>query len=167
VSTKRRSSVKISNEEIRGIGICRFCKQNVIPPRKTFCSTECVHEWRLRSNTKYLREHLYERDLGICALCAADTRFTKIEVENLQRISRLTNNNLELLNYLKLKNMTIKESYRSLWHADHILPVSLGGGETGLSNFRTLCVSCHKSVTKKMYAKKRETARPPRVDANP
>ncbi len=167
MSTKRRSSIKTSNKEIRGLGICRFCKQSVSPPRKTFCSPECVHEWRLRSDTKYLREHLYERDLGICALCNEDTRYTKIDVENLKRVFRLTNDDSELLRFLKSKNITIKESHKSLWHADHILPVSLGGGETGLSNIRTLCVSCHKSVTKKMYVQKRSTTRYPRVDANP
>lgn len=36
---------------------------------------------------------------------------------------------------------------RSLWEADHIVPVCMGGGETGLDNYQTLCVPCHKRVT--------------------
>lgn len=30
------------------------------------------------------------------------------------------------------------------WHADHIIPVHLGGGGCGLDNFQTLCIDCHK-----------------------
>lgn len=36
---------------------------------------------------------------------------------------------------------------RSLWDADHILPVQHGGGGCGLNGFRTLCVPCHIGVT--------------------
>ena len=32
---------------------------------------------------------------------------------------------------------------RSLWDADHIVPVAQGGGECGLENMRTLCLKCH------------------------
>lgn len=34
------------------------------------------------------------------------------------------------------------------WDADHIIPVIEGGGQCGLENYRTLCVPCHKKVTK-------------------
>ncbi len=36
---------------------------------------------------------------------------------------------------------------RSLWDADHIVPVVEGGGECGLANMRTLCLKCHRAVT--------------------
>jgi 5-methylcytosine-specific restriction protein A len=36
---------------------------------------------------------------------------------------------------------------KSLWDADHILPVTEGGGECDLDNIRTLCLRCHRSVT--------------------
>jgi 5-methylcytosine-specific restriction endonuclease McrA len=36
---------------------------------------------------------------------------------------------------------------RSLWAADHIVPVVEGGGECGLENMRTLCIWCHQKVT--------------------
>lgn len=35
-----------------------------------------------------------------------------------------------------------------LWEADHIIPVSEGGGGCGLDNLRTLCGDCHKQETK-------------------
>ena len=31
----------------------------------------------------------------------------------------------------------------NVWHADHILPVKLGGGACDLDNLQTLCVNCH------------------------
>lgn len=37
---------------------------------------------------------------------------------------------------------------RSLWDADHIIPVVKGGGGCGLSNLRTLCQPCHKKASK-------------------
>jgi hypothetical protein len=43
----------------------------------------------------------------------------------------------------------------SLWEADHIVPVSEGGGQCGLDNYRTLCVPCHKAETARL---KREQA---------
>jgi hypothetical protein len=36
---------------------------------------------------------------------------------------------------------------KSLWDADHILPVTEGGGECDLDNIRTLCLRCHRVVT--------------------
>jgi 5-methylcytosine-specific restriction endonuclease McrA len=39
---------------------------------------------------------------------------------------------------------------KSLWDADHILPVAEGGGECDLDNIRTLCLRCHRSVTQQL-----------------
>jgi 5-methylcytosine-specific restriction endonuclease McrA len=36
---------------------------------------------------------------------------------------------------------------KSLWDADHIVPVAEGGGECDLSNLRTLCLKCHRQAT--------------------
>lgn len=37
--------------------------------------------------------------------------------------------------------------YDNKWEADHIIPVTLGGGGNNLSNFQTLCSECHKEKT--------------------
>jgi 5-methylcytosine-specific restriction endonuclease McrA len=42
---------------------------------------------------------------------------------------------------------------RSLWDADHIVPVSEGGGLCGLDGYRTLCIPCHKRVTADLRAR--------------
>lgn len=36
---------------------------------------------------------------------------------------------------------------KTLWDADHILPVVEGGGECDIENIRTLCLRCHRGVT--------------------
>ena len=41
----------------------------------------------------------------------------------------------------------------TLWDMDHIIPVVEGGGGCGLDNLRTLCIPCHRKVTKKLMVK--------------
>ena len=36
---------------------------------------------------------------------------------------------------------------KSLWDADHLVPVVEGGGECDLENLRTLCLMCHRQET--------------------
>lgn len=40
------------------------------------------------------------------------------------------------------------------WQMDHIIPVCEGGGGCGLDNLRTLCIECHKLVTKELNRKR-------------
>ena len=48
-----------------------------------------------------------------------------------------------------------KLNRRSLWDADHIVPVVEGGGECDLSNIRTLCLLCHREVTAALRERRR------------
>lgn len=43
------------------------------PKRRTFCSAECVHQHRLRSDGSYLRRWVEKRDRGVCRACGLDT----------------------------------------------------------------------------------------------
>lgn len=38
-------------------------------------------------------------------------------------------------------------AYHEKWEADHIIPVVKGGGGCDITNFQTLCPSCHKAKT--------------------
>lgn len=150
MSKRRKITLKESNKELRGklgpngFRLCRWCKKEVQPPRRTFCSDECIHEWRIRSNTNYLREHVYKRDLGVCALCNSDTRFQKIQLENTLRENNYDEKASSYSVLLVVLKVTVSEARKSLWQADHILPVIDGGGSCGLSNIQTLCIKCHK-----------------------
>jgi len=154
MSRRRRSTVAASDRELAGLkgpngrGLCRFCKQEVPPGKRTFCGKEeCLHGWKLRSDPSYMRKHVYKRDLGVCSICKADTRYQKIQLENILKecnYSEIADRYKEILLELKL---TRYEARHSLFDVDHILPVALGGGECDLSNVRTLCKKCHKMCT--------------------
>lgn len=121
-----------------GRALCRWCALEVPRGRRTFCSSYCVHEWKLRTDPGYLREQVFARDRGVCALCGADTEALRKEFRKLDYQGRRQ----------FLKEWKVKEtSRRSLWDADHIVPVAEGGGECDLANMRTLCLKCHRAAT--------------------
>jgi len=97
-----------------------------------------VHEWKIRTNPGYLRDQVLQRDRGVCAICRIDTRAAYFELKR----SRGTHRE-RLLARWGLKRM----NRRSLWDADHIVPVAEGGGECDLDNLRTLCLVCHRQQT--------------------
>ena len=134
-----------------GRGLCRWCSLEVPRGHFTFCSQYCVHEWKLRTQPGYLREQVLERDRGICASCGLDTIAAARQV----RYSRGTRR-AALLAAWGLKRRTRK----SLWDADHILPVAEGGGECDLDNIRTLCLRCHRRVTIELRERLRGRTRP-------
>ena len=132
-----------------------------MPPRRTFFSDKCVHEWKLRSDPGYLREVVQQRDKGICAECGRDCEALYCELRNIQKTKdyRACREAIALLNQegFSLDGYSIQRG--RLWQADHIVPVAEGGGECGLDNIRTLCTPCHKKATaalrKRMAAAKR------------
>src|SRR6202522_2396380 len=57
-----------------GLSLCRWCDFEILANRRrTFCSDYCVHQWRLRTDPGYLRDEVFARDRGICAVCSIDT----------------------------------------------------------------------------------------------
>jgi len=121
-----------------GRNLCRWCNLEVPRGRITFCSDWCVEEWRLRSDPGYLREKVLARDRGICALCRVDCEAVWRNLRRLRGAARLK----------LLRDWGLKPGWRkSLWDADHIVPVVEGGGECDLENIRTLCLKCHRAAT--------------------
>lgn len=121
-----------------GRPLCRWCQLEVPARRFTFCSDWCVHEWKLRTDPGYLREQVFARDRGVCALCRVDTAAAFLDLKRARGGQRL-----KLLDRWGLKRLNRK----TLWDADHIVPVVEGGGECDLGNIRTLCVLCHRRET--------------------
>lgn len=123
-----------------GRPLCRWCQMEILARRRrTFCSDFCVHQWRLRSDPGYLRDQVFARDRGICALCASDT------VQIFAALKRARGSAREA--GLRVYGLRTIRSRRSLWDADHVLPVAEGGGQCDLDNLRTLCLLCHREVT--------------------
>jgi 5-methylcytosine-specific restriction endonuclease McrA len=119
-----------------GRALCRWCNLEVPQGRFTFCSEWCVEEWRLRSNPAHLRERVFERDRGVCALCGRDCVAEWSHIRRLRGGARL-----------KAHREWRLGGRKSLWDADHIVPVIEGGGECDLTNMRTLCLRCHRAHT--------------------
>jgi 5-methylcytosine-specific restriction protein A len=132
--------------------LCRWCKSPVAGRRRTFCSDACVHEWRLRSSTSYLRDCVFARDRGVCALCGLDTVKLRRSILRMSFGARMR----ELRAMIARGALT--RGRKSWWEADHIVAV-VEGGDSNLENLRTLCIGCHRAVTKELRARRRrETA---------
>lgn len=131
-----------------GHALCRWCSLEVSPPRLTFCSDWCVNEWRLRTDPGYLRQQVLARDRAICFRCRIDC------AEAYRRLKRSRGSARQgMLAYWGLKSVTRK----TLWDADHIVPVCEGGGECDLSNIRTLCLACHRDATYELNLRRRKS----------
>jgi 5-methylcytosine-specific restriction protein A len=124
-----------------GRPLCRWCRTEVPKGRRSFCSEKCVHEWKLRTDPGYLRDKAFARDRGVCAQCGADTVALRRDLRKLDFAARR-----QFLKRWKLR----EGSRKSLWDADHIVPVAEGGGQCDLSNIRTLCLVCHRQVTARL-----------------
>lgn len=137
-----------------GRALCRYCGAETAPPRRTFCSEACVHEWKLRSNPGYVRKCLFTRDRGVCADCGLDTRRLKVELRCREFAARER----------RRKELGMPCFSRSWWDAAHILAVVQGGGGCGLANYKTLCVPCHKRDTARLRRELAEKARLDRLE---
>jgi len=152
IPSRRLSEAGRASRTGRQIGphgrpLCRWCLLEILAPRRrTFCSDYCVHQWRLRSDSGYLREQVLLRDNGLCALCGTDTLTAYAELKRSRGKAREA-----LLQLWGLKNIHAR---RSLWDADHIRPVAEGGGQCDLDNLRTLCLPCHREVTADLHRRR-------------
>lgn len=133
-----------------GLPLCRWCELEILARRRrTFCSDYCVHQWRLRSDPGYLRDQVFARDHGVCALCSTDTVAAYTELKRSRGQVRAE--------ALLLWGMKTVHARRSLWDADHIVPVAEGGGQCDLDNLRTLCLPCHREVTAELRLRLRSS----------
>lgn len=114
-----------------------------------------------------IQSALMKRDKGICACCGLDTvALEKLIREAGRRVSgvgkwRGPYRNASML--LVRFGLTVHEAGKSLWEADHIVPVEEGGGCCGLDNFATLCIWCHKEKTKEQAAARAERNRKKKI----
>lgn len=69
------SKVRHSKPPFRGQrGRCSWCGTTELPKgRQSWCSQKCVDEYLSRSSSGHIRRQVFQRDKGICALCACDS----------------------------------------------------------------------------------------------
>lgn len=152
-------------QDENGNPLCRWCGGAVAPPRKSWCSQECVDEYLTRSSASAMRSAIFRRDKGVCAACGCDT-------EKIQRVlsyAATAYSDLVLpieerawgwwqADVFRIFSRLGFNRNQTLWEADHILEVS-NGGESALDNMQTLCVPCHKQKTRKMHADRAQARR--------
>lgn len=158
MSTNRRATLTAPAKP----GHCRWCAAPVKPPRRTWCSQACVLDYQIRNSPAMARHKVFERDRGVCSLCGLDCDRLEKRVEAERRRVQAYRRRVGLgpIPYDYDEPDGIPRDYavlidgrrwrvpdRSLWEADHIVPVAEGGGECGLENLRTLCLWCHRTVT--------------------
>jgi 5-methylcytosine-specific restriction endonuclease McrA len=177
MSTNRKAVYRFT-----GPNQCHWCGKPPPEGRKTWCSKECVDQYTLRAWPQTLRKAVKARDKGVCALCGRDCEALKqrliawlgpnhqsykdehwgimrhepLEGAALQRRKHRLGV-LRRFKLLKTDRFGV-ETLRSVWEADHTLPVIEGGGEADLSGVRSLCIPCHKRVTREL-AKRRAAFR--------
>lgn len=128
-------------------GFCKWCGGKAA---RVWCSDKCREEGCVRMG--YVSVRLFKRDKGVCRKCGRDTVWLEQQIHQIRRIWR-RDANLPYSEFHKSLGWA-KGASRRLWEADHIIPVSEGGGCCGLDNFQTLCVPCHKKESA-LLAKRR------------
>lgn len=141
---------------------CRACGAGIAPPRRTFCSDECVHFHLLRTSGSHVRKALAIRDGRVCALCGIDAGAAYSAASRAVRealaagtpaaaeaLARSVTDGVFAGHAALSTNRRgrCKAREGSFWQADHVQGVAEGGGCCGLSNLRTLCTPCHAAVT--------------------
>jgi 5-methylcytosine-specific restriction endonuclease McrA len=166
----------------RGAGgnpLCRQCGRETPSRRRTFCGDACVHEWKIRTSPGYQAFHVRKRDRGVCESCGLDCVALLRELKSLRASERCRRFGADQVRHASVEasmpfdrnSKPLQDRFdelamprhlrmldRRLWEMDHRIPVVEGGGSCGLDNLRTLCWSCHRSVTREL-AKRRAEAR--------
>lgn len=157
MSTQRRTLGVYSRKRPLGPNgekLCYNCGGPLPKGRPFNCSPKCSEEWRCKTSPSHLRYIIHQRDKGVCALCGVDTDALKREHDALPKGNGgWSDDNDQRREFRKDHGITPGRSWSDWWDADHITPVIEGGGECDLSNFRTLCIPCHKTVTAELRAR--------------
>lgn len=152
-----------------GRPLCRWCGTEVGPRKRLWCGQECVDQFLARRSAKGARDFVLKRDGGQCALCGMECQRIAYLLYRLRwsirtpwRRSRQRQRVVERRRQWadRLRALLVESGFdvlRSLWEADHIVPVVMGGGPEP-DNLRTLCQVCHKAETAKL-ARERAQAR--------
>lgn len=133
-----------------GRSLCRRCNVEVPKYRRTFCSDECVHQWKIRTQPQYVRQQLLKRDAGVCAGCGLDCGTLERAMNKTGRWHDWNRRKPDHGVNAWLREQLGLPPRGTIWHADHQIPVAEGGGECGLDGYRTLCRACHAVVTREL-----------------
>lgn len=145
---------------------CKRCGKEVPKGRRAWCSKECVAAWDDAHNAGHQRWVLSGRDREVCQRCGLDTRLLVRILRRLgyhrMRYTVLAPNPVKDL--LVALGFRAGDASRTLWEADHVIPL-IEGGDPGTRNMRTLCNVCHRDETAALAARRAAKRRTGGVDS--
>jgi HNH endonuclease len=148
---------------------CAWCAGNLSQAaglhdvKSTYCSQKCAEQGRLQRGGMFsstqVRAQVFGLEGGVCRKCGIDAHalYTRIwSLEPVERLNALINARWFLpKSGLALERLLQSPKEGDFWQADHIVPVSEGGGSCGLDNLQTLCTPCHQHETHRLRARLR------------
>lgn len=132
----RTDATRFPRRDEHGRKLCKWCGNGAKSARHAYCSDECKADFQVITGWQ-VRENVYRRDQGVCALCQRDTRTLWNEV-----VSKMTP--------AEYAASPWKLWQGTLWQADHITPIHKGEGHVAMAGLRTLCSECHASETERL-----------------
>lgn len=129
-----------------GETLCTWCDTPVKPPRKTWCSSKCVDEWRERGDWNHIRNQIIKRD-KVCRMCGSQRlrRVYDVKADNANPYWGRAHPRDAAWPVEYVPPYTVCSP--GGWEVDHIVAVEQGGTDDP-ANLRLLCSPCHLDVTR-------------------
>ncbi|CCW60465.1 unnamed protein product [Phytomonas sp. EM1] len=113
-----------------------------------FCNGKCRESFFMKRSVGSIRRSVSTVDRGKCTNCQVNCELLCTLMANAQRIDEreeiLQKHHPQFALFPRLyRNFVKNPTPGNCWHADHIIPVAHGGGQSTLDNIQTLCVICH------------------------
>ena len=115
----------------------------------------------VRSKPGAARKELYSIEQGVCQACGLDAHALFERIKALEPSARLDALLATRFNTLgnRCQSMLAEPNEGMFWQGDHIKPVAEGGGESDMSNYRTLCTPCHEEATRGLRQRLQQSKR--------
>lgn len=139
---------------------CRLCHKPLKGRQTSWCSKACGweawHQIQLRrGSSKDARLLVKRRDNEICANCGRDCALIKRIFDHAGiSILKYVWADRSLHPYYMIMRYFGFTPLKHTWESNHIMAVA-DGGEHILENLETLCIPCHKQVTKQQNEERR------------
>ena len=117
--------------------LCRCgCGAEVVPPRRTWKSDECLDRVRLNCDWSVVVRHVYELEKGLCRICGCHPESLRAAVREAAAAGDATK-------VAQARADGWPRLTRKWYEIDHFVPVADGGAAEGRRNLRVLCFRCH------------------------
>lgn len=149
-------------------GACTWCGVLVAPPRRTWCSQECVDAFNW-TQPGVQRSRIGQRDRGVCAACGLDTeRLLRLQWRFIRLWERWHPDERRSAAdraFWEAVGLSPPDMHRdTLWDLEHRVAIADGGDPFDPANLQSMCSWCHKKKTAREAA---ERARRRRAEKQP